>query len=443
MPENHAHILIFISRESPRMRYVFHHVFQNILRIPIRFTKRIEEFVAYNGPKFSYTGKRLGDEFHIHAGPLLYENGIRPVEIAKGNWAHLPVIFATDKEASLPFDLFSAIFYLISRYEEYLPHQTDEHGRYTYAQSIAHAMGFLDRPLVEQWLHMFVQQFREKYPGLQVPRPDFRFQPVVNVTVSHLYKHKGLLRFLGGIADTFFRLQFRKTWARIKYVWFEKKDPYDTFNKFIALGKQNRLHPVFFFLVGTYSQYDHNISIGKPPLKRIIKTVADYAETGLLIAYESALHPKRIRYERQKLEELIHKPVNKAHFHYYRNIFPDAYRHLVRLEFRDDYTMGYPRITGYRASTSHPFPFYDFQEETPTELRVHPVVVNDYQLKFIYKLTPEEALNKLIETGNEIRQFGGVFHPVFHNAILSEYEEWKDWSDVYIKLLKHFAGEGD
>lgn len=443
MEASNRHILIFISREHPRLHYTFHHIFHRILRIPYRFTKRIEEFVAYNGPKFSYTSTRLGDEFHIHAGPLLFEKGIRPQSFERGTWQNLPVIFTTREEASLPFDLFSAVFYLISRYEEYLPHHTDEHGRYAYDQSTAHSMGFLDRPLVEQWLYMFVRLLAEKFPGLEIPSPRFHFRPLVNVTVSHLYKYKGLLRFTGGVLDNLFHLQFKKAWARFKYVWFEKKDPYDTFNKFIAIGKQFGRHPLFFFLVGTYSQYDHNISPSRPALKRIIKTVSDYAETGLLIAYESMNHPERIKAERRKLEDLIHKPVDKAHFHYYRNILPDAYRHLIELEFKEDYSMGYPRIIGYRASTAHPFPFYDFDEESPADLLVYPVVVNDYQLRFIYKYSPEEAVNKLIEIGNEIRQFGGHFHPLFHNAILSEYEEWEGWSEVYVKLLKHFAHEGD
>ena len=439
MDEHQGHILIFVSRRSQRLDYIFHHLFGRILRVPYRFTSRIEEFVAYNGPKFSYTTKAFGQEFHVFDSGFLYEKGVRPREIAKGYWRNLPVIFHTAEPASIPFDLFAAAFYLISRYEEYLPYEPDEHGRFPYARSIAQSMGFLDRPIVEQWLLNFVQALQEKFPAFRVPQPEFRFEPLVNVAVSHLYKHKGPLRFVGGVVDNLFRLHLRNAWARIKYAHFKRKDPYDTFYKFIALKKQTRIPMRFFFLLGVYSRFDHNISPSRPALKRIVKTVADYADTGLLVSYEAAGYPQRIKQEKNILEDLVHKPVETAHYHYYRNRLPQAYQQLLELEFTDDYTMGYARITGYRASTAHPFPFYDLQEERPRELTVHPVVINDYQLNFIYKYSPGEALSALIETGNEIRRLGGVFHPVFHNAVLSEYEEWKGWSKVFTELLKHFG----
>ena len=52
---------------------------------------------------------------------------------------------------TVDFDIFGAAFYLISRYEEYLPHTKDNHHRYLAYQSLAYQQHFLELPLVNIW----------------------------------------------------------------------------------------------------------------------------------------------------------------------------------------------------------------------------------------------------------------------------------------------------
>jgi len=436
-------ILILIRKRSPRLQYVFRQIFKRILRVEYRLTDQLEEFVAHNGVKFSYTPERFGNEFHIHSSGFLYEKGLRAVNLNPGEWEGLPVLFVSPAEASLPFDLFSAIFYLISRYEEYLVdnRQTDEHGRFPAEKSIAYRLDFLHIPVVEMWLDRFKKLLTGRFPDFSFPKPAFVFNPLLAVTVSHLFKHKGIIRLAGGIADDWLHLRLKKSWLRIKYGLFKRKDPYDTFYKFIALKKSYKHALLTFFLTGTYSNYDHNIAPTRPMFKKLVKTLADYTGIGLLASYYAAENPRMFKREWAKLEELIHKPVHKVHFHYYRQQMPVSYRQLWEMEFTDDYSMGYPQRIAFRASTAHPFPFYDLTEETETDLTIHPVIISDYKLNFHLKFPPEKALQQFIETGQLIRKYGGYYEPVIHNAILSEFEEWKNWSKVYIEMIKFFSRE--
>lgn len=73
---------------------------------------------------------------------LLLEQGINDVEIYIQDWDEIPCFFPTSKNCFLPFDVFAASFYLLSRYEEYLPHLKDEHGRYPASESLAFKNGF-------------------------------------------------------------------------------------------------------------------------------------------------------------------------------------------------------------------------------------------------------------------------------------------------------------
>ena len=124
-------LLVYSHRITPRIRYIFKHILTSTLLIPVSFTSKVEDFVAHNGLKLSYTKTALGSEFFIKSNDLLFEQGVNDLEINVQKWDDVPCFFATNINSSLPFDIFAASFYLITRYEEYLPHVKDTHGRFT------------------------------------------------------------------------------------------------------------------------------------------------------------------------------------------------------------------------------------------------------------------------------------------------------------------------
>ena len=53
-------ILVYTHKITPRIRYIFKHILTRTLLIPVDFTSKVEEFVAHNGSKLSYTKTPLG-----------------------------------------------------------------------------------------------------------------------------------------------------------------------------------------------------------------------------------------------------------------------------------------------------------------------------------------------------------------------------------------------
>ena len=135
-------ILVFTHKITPRVRYIFKHILTRTLLIPVDFTTKVEEFVAYNGPKLSYTKTPLGNEFFIKSNDLLFEQGVNDLDFTIQKWDNVPCFFNTNLKSTIPFDIFASSFYLISRYEEYLPHVKDIFGRYTAEQSLAFKHNF-------------------------------------------------------------------------------------------------------------------------------------------------------------------------------------------------------------------------------------------------------------------------------------------------------------
>ena len=109
----------------------------------------------------------------------------------------------------LPFDIFAASFFLLSRYEEYLPHVRDVHERFTAAQSIAMKHGFLEKPVVDVWAFQLLTKLKEKFPDYAYETRSYSHITTIDVDNAYAYKYKSLMRTFGGFIKDFFRLNFR------------------------------------------------------------------------------------------------------------------------------------------------------------------------------------------------------------------------------------------
>ena len=431
-------ILVYTHKITPRLNYIFRHLFNNLMLKDVKFTTKIEEFIAFNGPKFSYAPQALGGEFHIQSHPLLFQQGIKSHEIKFGFWDNIPVFFEVPN-SDIPFDLFAASFFLLSRYEEYLPHQLDKHERYGYKNSVLIQHNMFNKPMVEIWIEKFKQRLQERFPDLIFEDRQFYFEPLINVSMARLYQGKSIIRFILGGFDDLFHFRFRSFWLRNRVYLTGKKDPYDTFDKILKLKKKYKHLITFFHLLTTYSLFDHNISMNKHEYQSQIKFLADYADTGLLTSYYALDDEETIEKEILKLENIMHKPLEKVRAHFNRIKIPKTYQIYNEEELKHDFSMGYNHKIGFRAGTSVPFRFYDIENETETHLTLHPVSISDIMLKYQYRLNPEKALKIMMEQGEIIRRYKGHFYPIFHNFILSDLKEWQAWNALYITTIKHFT----
>src|SRR5262245_17891694 len=150
-------LLVFAVASRPRLRYLLDLIFKDILGIEYRLTNDKAEFQNSDLPKLNYSEAAFGDELFFFSSPLLFEKGIRAHDISVFDLEDSKAFFATHPKYSLPFDPFAASFYLVSRYEEYLPHAQDALGRYAVKESLAWQKGFLQKPLVNIWAQKIKQ----------------------------------------------------------------------------------------------------------------------------------------------------------------------------------------------------------------------------------------------------------------------------------------------
>lgn len=427
-------ILIYSHKLTNRLKYSFQVIFEDILKSTINFTDNKDDFAAFDGPKICYTNQPLASGLFIQSASLLFENGITEQNINTSEFKETPCFFKTSEKSAIPFDPFAASFYLVSRYEEYLPQIRDEHDRFMAKESLAFKNGFLKLPLINIWSNYIKEILKDTYPNFEFKSQKFEFKSTLDIDNAYAYKHKGFLRIAGGLSKSI--IKGNDTKQRLSVLLGKTKDPYDTFDYLFELHKKYNIQPIYFFLLGDYAINDKNIPVKNKTFQSLIKSLADYYQVGIHPSYNSNNSPEILTKEIKRLQGITHKNVTISRQHFLRLNLPETYQRLIEHDILEDYTMGYADQPGFRASITSPFYFYDLESESKTKLKVVPFCVMEATFKYYLKNTPQQATETINELISTVKNVNGTFVSVWHNESLSENEIWRGWKTVYEEMLK-------
>lgn len=417
------------------MEYAVRFIFHDILDLDYKITSDIKKFEDSKLPRINYTESRIDGKIQIIPHKLMYETRINEQNISVSEWKETYIFFQTGSK-DLPFDIFAASFYLVTRYEEYLPHHKDNHGRFNAESSLAYKNDFLEIPVIDQWAFQLADVLKSHYPDLEIPNRTFSFIPSVDIDIAYAYKYKGFARTGGAFLKAVLNFNFEDNLKRVKVLLGLEKDPYDTYDFFEELHAKFMLKPVFFFLVGRYGPFDKNHSLTKREFRQLIQKTAMVANIGMHPSYGSNSDFEALKKESEGLSQVIERKVEKSRQHYLKLTMPDTYRNLIETGITEDYTMGYASKPGFRAGTCTPFYFYDLEKETETSLKIFPFQVMDGTLNQYMKLSTIEAIEKIRKIVQAVKQVNGTFISLWHNESVGEQREWKGWSGVYEEMLK-------
>ena len=426
-------LLVYSHSLSPRLRYVFKQIFTSILKINIVFTDDKEFFTNSDSLKISYTHRPICNELFFKSTDLLFQKSILNQEVSVFEYKKKPCFYPCEGSC-LPFDPFASSFFMLSRYEEYLPQIKDKFGRFEAKESFAFKNGFLKKPVVDIWSNMIKEEVKSYYPNFIFPNKNYRFFNTIDIDNAYAYLEKGFLRNLGG----FFRdiIKRKDPLNRLKVV-FSQKDPYDTFNHLLHLHKQYNLNTTFFFLLADYGINDKNVPVTSRKLINQIKEVSDYCNVGLHTSFASLSRSKKLKLELNRLMDIIHTEVLYTRQHFIKLDIPKMYRNLVKFGVKHDFSMGFASRPGFRAGTCNPYLFYDLDLENEMDLTIHPFMIMDVTLNDYMNLSPSDSLSLIKDIINEVKNVNGDFISVWHNESLNFQDRWSGWQGVYEEMIKY------
>jgi hypothetical protein len=400
-----------------------------------KITDDKDEFQGADRPKINYSDEHFNDSVFIQPHGLLFENDIKEQNIFVTQWDNVKIFFQTNDNSVLPFDLFAASFYLVSRYEEHLPFHADSHGRFEAKESLAFKNNFLLDPVVDQWAYLLADILKEKYPEIHIPKRSFNYISTIDVDNAYAFLFKGISRTLGATFRSLLNLDLEDNIRRYRTL-ASKRDPYDTYDIFFDTHQKYGIKPIWFFLVGNGGKFNNNVSADKQGYKDLIKNIAQKSEVGIHPSYKTGKDQSIMQEEIKNLEGIIDRKVTKSRQHYLKLHFNETYRNLLSSGITEDYTMGYATNLGFRAGTCTPFFFYDLQEEEETSLKVFPFEIMDITLNRHKKFNVTEAISSIESIIEKIKHVDGTFISIWHNEALSDHGHWKGWETVYREMLR-------
>jgi hypothetical protein len=429
-------VKIYSTENVPRLRYIAGIILGDILGLSyevITDKRKLGKHTVIN-----YSNENITGTFKVSPDPLLFETGIIRREIIVNAWKGLPVFFMTTSDSDLPFDIFAASFFLITRYEEYIEFQPDEYGRFPASSSLAFKNGFLGIPVVDLWTKEMAKVFVKRFPRLAFKHNEYKALLSIDSDQPFAYPGKSLLRSLGSLFFDFKR-NSGDIGDRYRISAREEKDPYDVFDYIIENIEKSNTDSCFFISVGDYSKFDKNPSWKSDEYRKLIHKIADKFSTGIHPSFYASDNFSKMIRESVRLNAILEKDIFLSRLHYIRLFMPQSYRNLQKGGILEDYSMGYPEELGFRAGIARPHYFYDVFYDQATSLKIIPFQVLDETLRNYKSLDPVASKEVILKLINETRKVGGLFVSIWHNTSLLDNQDCKSWREIFEFTLKNQA----
>ena len=368
---------------------------------------------------------------------MLNENGIKEQLFSIGENEGLITLFSNRNKSSLPYDPFAAVFYMISRYEEYLPHVRDQYDRFTTKESLANEKGFLQIAVVDRWVLQLKKILSDNFSELNFKKRKFNYISTIDIDNAYAYKHKGILRTLASLGKNMMRFNLQVIGHQLKVLSGKRKDPFDTYNYQLNIQKKYNIKSIYFILIGDYGLNDKNLSYENRHFKKLIKSISDYAYLGIHPSFGSNKSPKKLKTEIGRLREIVKREIKRSRQHFLKLSLPETYRNLIEEDILEDYTMGYANNLGFRAGTCTPYPFYDLDGEVECNLTIFPFQIMEATLKYYLKLNVEDSIKAIKAIVDEVKSVDGTLISLWHNESLSDEMEWEGWKKVYESMISY------
>ena len=336
-------------------------------------------------------------------------------------------------------DLIYNTFFFISRAEELLNHQRDEHGRFCARYSILGYGNRLQIPIIDEYAHILM-----KHLELDIPAPRYSHIYLTH-DIDTISQYRHLRGFLGGL----YRGEWRQALNALTDI---RRDPVYTFPWLIEQDAKVPTAEVIYFVKHTQGKvYDY-------PQYNLQGTDYQQLETLLLQSHARlGIHSSYYGWEQgpKNKEQRLNSPDSKCsetnvtspgswllapgsflHRSHYLRCSIDNMQALADAGVTDDFTMAFPDQAGFRLQTSRPVRWINPKTYTLTPLTLHPLTVMDCTLSntnYMNLQTEDEAYFFCEQLFDKVRQYAGDITLLWHNSNPSGNPYHKS---LYIKLLK-------
>ena len=297
-------------------------------------------------------------------------------------------------------DIIYNTFFFISRSEELINPERDEHGRFLAKYSILGKQNRLMIPTLDEYARLLMKML-----NLPLPTPSFN-----HIYLTHDVDSIAHYRHIRGVAGGILRGQWRKVLRSLCDI---HNDPAFTFSWLIAQDKMVPHAKCIYFIKDTQGRgYDY------PQYKLDGK---DFDEVKQLIKNSGAKIGWHGSYYGDKAMKLLSDKAQVHRSHYLRCSI-DQMQRLAEMGITDDFTMMFPDQVGFRLQTTRAVRWINPKTMTLTNLMLHPLTIMDCTLSNTnyMNLNEDEAYFECQRLFEKIHQNCGEVVLLWHNTIITD-----------------------
>jgi hypothetical protein len=367
-------------------------------------------------PQLDMAGLRVDPRLTASSLPVLF--GAAPA--GDGEW-----LTRHPEGLSLAVDVFGSALFMLARYEELVVTERDPHGRFPAAASIGAREGFLERPIVDEYVELLWSALKALWPRLERPRREFRLLPSHDVDWPR-EPHRRPAAFMRTLAgDLLRRRDPLLALDRARAVRGDARDLYDTFGFLMDQSEAAGVRSAFYFQAGsTNSNLDGGYELEDPWLSTLIGRIHERGhEVGLHPTYETFKSAAAIGQEFGALRQACARiGVEQSRWggrqHFLRWENPVTWRAWEEAGLDYDSTLGFAEQAGFRAGTCREYPTFDLLGRRALSLRERPLVVMEASLFDYARLSRDDARATVERLRERCQLLSGDFTLLWHNSRL-------------------------
>jgi len=354
---------------------------------------------------------------------------------------NIPILFGKDKieikenQIISHIDIFATIFFMLTRWEEYVVKDRDEHNRFSHTATLAYKEGFLNRPIVNEYIELFWNillklDFKEK-------RKLKKFSMLLTHDIDEMERYpnfKKVIMRMGG--DIFYKkslyLPFKTLYDYILVSMNIRKDPYNSFDEIMNIGDSFDIKSHFFFMSGGKTKYDNRYDINNPKVKKSIEKIKKRGHfIGLHPSYNAYNEPEQFKKEKETIDRINGTPVISGREHYLRFEIPTTWQLWEDNGFEWCSNLAYPKIDGFRTGCCYPYTPFNILTRKKLNIKERPLIMMEVTFAQVSK--DIEEFDIMIDYYlNIIKKYNGEFVLLLHNNSFISY------LPSYIKTLKKY-----
>ncbi|MFQ3787486.1 polysaccharide deacetylase family protein [Halomonas sp. A29] len=346
-----------------------------------------------------------------------------------------PLVETVGEGLAIHYDILGLTYWMLSRLEEVDAQDLDRHGRFPASASHAGRHGYLERPVVDEWLAVLGQVIRRQWPQVKLRRHEFNLRPTHDVDRPSRYgfaRDVKLARVMLGDA-----LLHRRPQALLLGPWVRLRtrsrlhplDPLNTFDWLMDVSERYGLTSAFYFICGrTDPRKDADYEPEHPAIRHLMRRIHERGhEVGLHPSYHTFRNPKELANEAGRLrrvcaEEGIEQAQWGGRMHYLRWQMPLTLQGYEQAGLDYDTTLSYAEAPGFRCGTCFDYPAFDPVKGEPLALRIRPLIAMEASVispLYLGLGTGEEAFERFSMLKERCRAVNGTFTLLWHNSELT------------------------